>query len=62
MTTKTKQKLLTYGVALIFFGVGVLAVLRWSGEQREVGFAVSMIGLLAVAVIQTIRIKKNNRR
>ena len=57
MTTKAKLKLLVYAISLVFFTLGV-AALRWEGRERTVGLAVSFAGLIAVAVIQTIRNKK----
>ena len=57
MTTKAKLKLLVYAISLVFFTLGV-AALRWTGDERTVGLAVSFAGLVAVAVIQTIRNKK----
>lgn len=58
MTTKTKLKLVVFAVSLVLFTLGV-AALRWEGRERTVGLAVSFAGLIAVAVIQTIRIRKN---
>lgn len=57
MTTKTKIKLAVYALSLVLFTLGV-AALRWEGRERTVGLAVSFAGLIAVAVIQTIRNKK----
>lgn len=58
MTTKAKLKLVVFAVSLVLFTLGV-AALRWEGRERTVGLAVSFAGLIAVAVIQTIRIRKN---
>lgn len=57
MTTKAKIKLAVYALSLVLFTLGV-AALRWKGRERTVGLAVSFAGLIAVAVIQTIRNKK----
>ncbi len=57
MTTKAKLKLVIYAVSMVLFTLGV-AALRWEGRERTVGLAVSFAGLVAVAVIQTIRNKK----
>ena len=57
MTTKAKLKLVIYAISLVFFTLGV-AALRWTGNERTVGLAVSFACLIAVAVIQTIRNKK----
>ena len=57
MTTKAKIKLTVYALSLVLFTLGV-AALRWEGRERTVGLAVSFAGLIAVAVIQTIRNKK----
>ena len=57
MTTKAKLKLVIYAISLVFFTLGV-AALRWEGHERTVGLAVSFAGLIAVAVIQTIRNRK----
>ena len=57
MTTKAKLKLVIYAISLVFFTLGV-AALRWTGNERTVGLAVSFAGLIAVALIQTIRNKK----
>ena len=58
MTTKAKLKLVVFAVSLVLFTLGV-AALRWEGRERTVGLAVSFAGLFTVAVIQTIRIRKN---
>lgn len=60
MTTKTKLKLVVFAVSLVLFTLGV-AALRWEGRERTVGLAVSFAGLIAVAVIQTIKILKNKK-
>lgn len=60
MTTKTKLKLVVYAVSLVLFTLGV-AALRWEGTERTVGLAVSFVGLIAVALIQTLRVRKNNK-
>ena len=60
MTTKTKLKLVVYAVSLVLFTLGV-AALRWEGTERTVGLAVSFVGLIAVALIQTMRVRKNNK-
>ena len=57
MTTKAKIKLAVYALSLVLFILGV-AALRWEGRERTVGLAVSFAGLIAVAVIHTIRHKK----
>lgn len=57
MTTKAKLKLVIYAISLVFFTLGV-AALRWTGDKRTVGLAVSFAGLIAVALIQTIRNRK----
>ncbi|MBR4149567.1 MAG: hypothetical protein IKU92_02620 [Rikenellaceae bacterium] len=57
MTTKAKLKLVIYAISLVFFTLGV-AALRWTGNERTVGLAVSFAGLIAVALIQTIRNRK----
>ena len=57
MTTKAKVKLVIYAISLVFFTLGV-AALRWTGNERTVGLAVSFAGLIAVALIQTIRNRK----
>lgn len=57
MTTKAKLKLVVFAASLVLFTLGV-AALRWEGRERTVGLAVSFAGLIAVAVIQTIRNKK----
>lgn len=61
MTTKTKLKLVVYAVSLVLFTLGV-AALRWEGTERTVGLAVSFVGLIAVALIQTLRVRKNNKK
>jgi hypothetical protein len=61
MTTKTKLKLVVYAVSLVLFTLGV-AALRWEGTERTVGLAVSFVGLIAVALIQTLRVRKNNNK
>ena len=61
MTTKTKLKLVVYAVSLVLFTLGV-AALRWEGTERTVGLAVSFAGLIAVALIQTLRVRKNNKK
>ena len=61
MTTKTKLKLVVYTVSLVLFTLGV-AALRWEGTERTVGLAVSFVGLIAVALIQTLRVRKNNKK
>ena len=60
MTTKTKLKLVVYAVSLVLFTLGV-AALHWEGTERTVGLAVSFVGLIAVALIQTLRVRKNNK-
>ncbi len=60
MTTKAKLKLVVFAVSLVLFTLGV-AALRWEGRERTVGLAVSFAGLIAVAVIQTIKILKNKK-
>ena len=60
MTTKTKLKLVVCAVSLVLFTLGV-AALRWEGTERTVGLAVSFVGLIAVALIQTLRVRKNNK-
>ena len=60
MTTKTKLKLVVYAVSLVLFTLGV-AALRWEGTERTVGLVVSFVGLIAVALIQTLRVRKNNK-
>ena len=60
MTTKTKLKLVVYAISLVLFTLGV-AALRWEGTERTVGLAVSFVGLIAVALIQTLRVRKNNK-
>ena len=60
MTTKTKLKLVVYAVSLVLFTLGI-AALRWEGTERTVGLAVSFVGLIAVALIQTLRVRKNNK-
>lgn len=61
MTTKTKLKLVVYAVSLVLFTLGV-AALRWEGTERTVGLVVSFVGLIAVALIQTLRVRKNNKK
>ena len=61
MTTKTKLTLVVYAVSLVLFTLGV-AALRWEGTERTVGLAVSFVGLIAVALIQTLRVRKNNKK
>ena len=61
MTRKTKLKLVIYALSLVLFTLGV-AALRWTGTERIVGLAVSFAGLITVALIQTLRIKKNNEK
>ena len=61
MTTKAKLKLVVYALSLVLFTLGV-AALRWTGTERTVGLAVSFAGLITVALIQTLRIKKNNEK
>ena len=61
MTRKTKLKLVIYALSLVLFTLGV-AALRWTGTERTVGLAVSFAGLITVALIQTLRIKKNNKK
>lgn len=53
---------MVYALALIFFAIGVLAVFKWSGAQREVGLVVSFAGLGALAVIQTVKILRKNKK
>ena len=60
MTTKAKLKLVVFAVSLVLFTLGV-AALRGEGRERTVGLAVSFAGLIAVAVIQTIKILKNKK-
>ncbi len=60
MTTKAKLKLVVFAVSLVLFTLGV-AALRWEGRERTMGLAVSFAGLIAVAVIQTIKILKNKK-
>lgn len=60
MTTKAKLKLVVFALSLVLFTLGV-AALRWEGRERTVGLAVSFAGLIAVAVIQTIKILKNKK-
>ncbi len=62
MKESSKEKLKVYALALIFFVIGVLAVFKWSGDQREVGLVVSFAGLGALAVIQTIKILRKNKK
>jgi hypothetical protein len=50
-----------YAVSLVLFTLGV-AALRWEGTERTVGLAVSFVGLIAVALIQTLRVRKNNKK
>ncbi len=61
MTTKAKLKLVVYALSLVLFTLGV-AALRWEGSERTVGLAVSFTGLIAVALIQTLRMRKNNKK
>lgn len=62
MTTNAKEKLVIYALTLIFFVVGVVAIFRWSGGQREVGLVVSFAGLGALAVIQTVKLLRKNKK
>lgn len=62
MTTNAKEKLVIYALTLIFFVVGVVAVFKWSGGQREVGLVVSFAGLGALAVIQTVKLLRKNKK
>lgn len=57
MTTKNKMKLVVFAVSLVLFTLGV-AALRWTGTERTIGLTLSFAGLITVAVIQTIRIRK----
>lgn len=61
MTTKAKLKLVVYALSLVLFTLGV-AALRWEGTERTVGLAVSFAGLITVALIQTLRMRKNNKK
>ncbi|MBQ3254605.1 MAG: hypothetical protein IJA64_02605 [Rikenellaceae bacterium] len=61
MTTKAKLKLVVFAVSLVLFTLGV-AALRWEGRERTVGLAVSFAGLIAVAVIQTVKILRKNKK
>jgi|GEM_PF-5670088 len=60
MTRKTKLKLVIYALSLVLFTLGV-AALRWTGTERTVGLAVSFAGLITVALIQTLRIKRTTK-
>ena len=60
MTRKTKLKLVIYALSLVLFTLGV-AALRWTGTERTVGPAVSFAGLITVALIQTLRIKRTTK-
>lgn len=62
MTTNAKGKLVVYVLSLIFFVIGVVAIFRWSGGQREVGLVVSFAGLGALAVIQTVKVLRKNKK
>lgn len=61
MTTKAKLKLVVFAVSLVLFTLGV-AALRWEGRERTVGLAVSFAGLIAVAVIQTVKVLRKNKK
>lgn len=61
MKIESKEKLTVYALAMIFFVIGVLAVFKWLGTQREVGLVVSFVGLGALAVIQSVKILKKNK-
>ena len=60
MTRKTKLKLVIYALSLVLFTLGV-AALRWTGTERTVGLAISFAGLITVALIQTLRIKRTTK-
>lgn len=62
MKESSKEKLKVYALALIFFVIGVLAVFKWSEDQREVELVVSFAGLGALAVIQTVKILRKNKK
>lgn len=54
--------MVVYVLSLIFFVIGVVAIFRWSGGQREVGLVVSFAGLGALAVIQTVKVLRKNKK
>ena len=61
MKESSKEKLKVYALALIFFVIGVLAVFKWSGDQREVGLVVSFAGLGALAVIEAVKVWREQK-
>ena len=59
---ETKNKLLILSLSCAVFIVGVRALYSEPGVVRKGGLAASVMGLVAIAVVQTVRAVKRNKK